>query len=88
MSKENPWYEVPATDLTKNAKPGKKIRVTYAVGYSYNGGTVVNGEWFAGFKVPPPIVPAGYKLIGLAVGLELNAHPPQATALLAPIEGK
>ena len=83
MSKENPWFACPATDLTKKAKPGKKVQVTYAVSYSYNGGIVENGEWFAGYKVPPPIVPEGYELIDRGIGLEMNAHPPFATALLS-----
>lgn len=82
MSKENPWFAYPATDLTSKAKPNKKVTVTYAVSYSYNGGIVENGEWFAGYDVPPPIVPEGYELRSLGMGLELNAHPPRATALL------
>lgn len=84
MSKENPWFAYPATDLTSKAKPNKKVTVTYAVSYSYsyNGGIVENGEWFVGYDVPPPIIPEGYELRSLGMGLELNAHSPRATALL------
>ena len=85
MSKENPWFKCPATNLTSKAKPGERVTVTYAAGISYNGGTVINGEWFAGYEVPPPIIPAGYKLVHIGVGLNLNAAPPMATALLVPV---
>lgn len=82
MSRENPWIRLPGTNLTKKAQPGKKVKVTYAVGVSYNGGTVVNDEWFAGYEVGEPIIPEGYELKDLGCGLELNCAPPRATALL------
>lgn len=85
MSKEKPWLKYPATDLTKKAKPGKSVTVTYAVGMSYNGGIVEKGEWFAGYEVPPPIVPEGFKLVGIGIGLCLNSAPPRATAILRQI---
>lgn len=85
MSKENPWFVWPPTDLTFKAKPGERVTITYATGISYNGGTVIDGEWFAGYEVPPPIIPAGYELVHIGVGLDLNSHPPRATALLVPI---
>ena len=86
MSKENPWLKSPATDLTNKAKPGQEVQVTYATGITYNGGTVVNGEWFAGYDVPPPIVPNGFELYHIGVGLDLNSHPPRATAILREVE--
>ena len=85
MSKKNPWFKYPATDLTSKAKLGQQVTVTYAIGISYNGGTVIDDEWFAGYEVPPPIVPDGFKLVHIGVGLNLNAAPPRATALLVPL---
>lgn len=56
--------------------------VTYPVSCTYNGGIIIDNEWYDGYSVPAPIVPKGYKLTGLGVGLQLNARPPLATALL------
>lgn len=81
---ENPWIDLPGKDLTKFAKPGKKVKVTFPVSQGYNGGTVVKGEWFAGYRVDAPIVPDGYELKDIGFGLELNCAPPQATQLLVP----
>ncbi len=85
MSKENPWIQIAGEDLSKKARPGHGKLVTYPVSYSYNGGTVVNDEWFAGYEVGPPVIPAGYELISLGYGLDLNYRPPRATALLRQI---
>ena len=82
MSRENRYYHCAATNLTSKAKPGKGKQVTYRAGITYNGGTVIDGEWYAGYAVPPPIIPVGYELVDLGIGLELNSRPPQATALL------
>jgi len=78
------YYKHPATDLTKvrRPKPGKSVEVTFAVSYRYNGGIVIDDEWYAGYEVPPPIVPEGFMLVGIGVGLELNSHPPYATQLM------
>jgi hypothetical protein len=79
-------FHCPAPDLTKKARPGRKVEVTFPVSFSgYNGGTVVGGKWYSGFKVPEPIVPPGFKLKDIGVGLQLNAHPPYATMILEPI---
>ncbi len=56
--------------------------VTYPVSYRYNGGTIVDGEWYDGYEVPPPVIPDGYELIGIGIGLQLNAHPPYASMLM------
>lgn len=78
------FFHCPATELRGEAtKDGKEVQ--YAVSYEYNGGIVISGKWYKGFKVPPPILPYGYKLVGIGVGLELNAKPPLATARLVPI---
>jgi hypothetical protein len=82
MSRENPWFRVPAPDLRGQERPGKSVKVHYPVGISYNGGTVIKGEWFAGYKVDPPIVPEGYQLVDICVGLELNCAPPMCTKIL------
>lgn len=84
IGKENVWYHVKGTDLTTKAKPGRKVEVTYAVSYDYNGGTVIDGKWYVGYEVDPPIVPKGYVLKSLGVGLECNCRPPRATAVLMP----
>ena len=49
------------------------------------GDIVEKGEWFAGYEVPPPIVPEGFKLVGIGIGLCLNSAPPRATAILRQI---
>lgn len=79
------WFHVAAPDLTSKAKPGESVRITYPVSISYNGGTVIEDKWYAGYKVPAPIVPRGYELRDIGCGLELNSHPPLATADLCPI---
>lgn len=60
--------------------------VEYPVSYTYNGGIVVDGEWYSGFEVPGPVIPEGYELISIGIGLNLNARPPFATSLLRPAE--
>lgn len=60
----------------------KEGRVHYPVSYSYNGGMVKDGKWYQGWIVNDPIVPAGYELVSIAVGLQLNADPPLATMYL------
>lgn len=85
MSLENRWVKVPGKDLTRFANPGKKVKVTYPTSQGYNGGIVVQGEWFEGYQVDEPIVPAGYELRGIGMGLQLNARPPLCTMLLVPI---
>lgn len=84
----SPYFLCPAPDLTKLSKKslaGKSVEVTFAVSYRYNGGTIINDKWYAGYEVPPPIVPEGFKLVGIGVGLQLNAHPPRATRILKPL---
>lgn len=66
----------------------KSFLVTYPVSYRYNGGTIVDGEWYEGYEVPPPDVPKGFSLVGIGCGLQLNAHPPYATAYLKPDEDR
>ena len=56
--------------------------VTYPVSYRYNGGIVVDGKWYEGYEVPPPKIPKGFELVGLGLGLQLNARPPIATMYL------
>lgn len=79
---------MPATDLRPMGDKIKgrrtSVEVQYDVSYVYNGGTDMtpDGEWYDGFEVSPPILPAGFKLRGLGVGLQHNARPPYATALL------
>ncbi len=82
------YLEYPATDLTgkKPRNPDASIEVTYSVSITYNGGTIgPDGEHYAGFSVPPPILPEGYVLVGIGVGHQLNARPPYATEVMTPI---
>lgn len=58
------------------------MEVKYPVSYKYNGGIVIDGKWYDGFKVGKPIVPEGFKLMGIGCGLQFNSIPPEATARL------
>lgn len=80
------YFHCPAPNLCSKAKPGKTVTVTYPVSLSYNGGTVIEDKWYAGYIVPAPIIPEGYELVSIGVGLQLNAHPPTATMLLRQIQ--
>jgi hypothetical protein len=79
------YYKVPFTGFTSKKKakyPEGAFIVTYPVSYRYNGGIVIGDEWYDGYEVDAPVVPEGWELKGMAVGLNLNARPPQATMLL------
>ena len=87
-------FEIKECKLTKTEKWLDSHLVVYPVSYKYNGGIVLdkkghvcfkNGKWYAGFKVPKPIAPKGFKLVDIGVGLNLNAYPPMKTAYLKPI---
>lgn len=65
-----------------NMQVGDFITVTYPVSYRYNGGIIICGKWYERVEVPEPIVPDGYELHGIGIGLNLNAIPPIATASL------
>lgn len=82
------FFHYPAPNLCSKAKPGRTVIVTFPVSISYNGGTVIEDKWYAGYIVPAPIVPSGYELVSIGVGLQLNAHPPTATMLLRQIPKK
>jgi hypothetical protein len=73
----------PASRKDKNAfERGESCTVIYPISQRYNGGIIINNEWYEGFKVPPPIVPDGYKLVNIGIGDQLNATPPHATMYL------
>lgn len=74
------YLEVASPVLPLKNKP--EYQVTYPVSYTYNGGIIIDGEWYKGYKVDPPIIPEGYELLNIGVGLQLNARPPLATGLL------
>jgi len=67
----------------KRFNQGKSIEVTYPVSCQYNGGIHINDEFYKGFSVPPPVIPKGWKLVNIGVGLQLNARPPYATMVLS-----
>jgi hypothetical protein len=73
-------YKCPPTDL--RGFRDDRQEVMYAVSYTYNGGITIGDEWYDGYEVPPPLINPGYKLVGIGVGLQLNAQPPLATAVL------
>ena len=79
-------FRCPPTDL-RCYQPKERHEVTYAVSYTYNGGTVINDEWYAGYEVPAPLIAPGFVLIGIGVGLQLNATPPYATGVIIPESG-
>jgi hypothetical protein len=60
--------------------------VTYPVSYKYNGGIIINKKWYDGYIVGQPLVPKGFKLVSIGVGLNLNNQPPLATARLVKVE--
>lgn len=69
--------------MEKKIGKGKTCReVTFPTSISYNGGIGIDGVWYRGYEVGPPIVPEGYELVGIGVGYQLNARPPYATQLL------
>lgn len=77
----------PASQKDRNkARKGLAHEVTYPVSYRYNGGIIVEGEWYEGHEVPKPDVPEGWELVNIGVGLQLNARPPYATMVLKPIK--
>lgn len=91
-----PQSGINLTDKQKKTLEKKgSVEVTYPVSYRYNGGIILtpdgkidincrhpDSKWYAGFKVPPPVIPEGYELKSLGVGLQLNSKPPFATCLL------
>lgn len=77
-------FKAPTTNLS-SYQPKERCEVTYSVSYTYNGGIVINDEWYDGYEVPPPIISIDYGIIDIGVGLQLNAKPPYATGVLKPI---
>jgi hypothetical protein len=76
-------FKCTPTDL-RGYHPTEREEVTYDVSYVYNGGITVDGEWYDGFEVPAPVLAPGYVLVGIGVGLQLNACPPYATGVIKP----
>jgi len=77
--KDDEYFHCPPTDLRGHRG---QCQVQFAVSEEYNGGIVINDKWYKGYKVPPPILSPGFKLVGIGVGHQLNARPPYATQLL------
>jgi hypothetical protein len=79
----------PVITLTKSQQKkfeqGKSVEVTFPVSYQYNGGIHIGDEFFKGYSVPPPVIPKGWKLVNIGVGLQMNARPPWATMVLSKI---
>jgi len=80
------FYQYPhQQDFTKKAKPGRSVCVDVNESVSYNGGTIINGEWYEGITVKPPVVPEGYELRSIGCGAQLNAKPPFRPMALCPV---
>lgn len=78
-------YQWPQQDFTSKAKPNKAVHVKVNESCTYNGGTVIDGAWYSGITVQPPIVPEGYELRSIGCGAEMNAKPPYRPMILCPI---
>ncbi len=78
------WLELSSAPISLSEKVAGEDSyvVNYPVSITYNGGIVYDGEWYKGFRVPPPEVPEGYELVSMAVSYQLNSRPPYATMLL------
>lgn len=78
-------FKSPPTDL-RCYQPKERQEVTYAVSYTYNGGIVIDDKWYEGYEVPAPYILPGFGIVGIGVGLQLNARPPYATGVLKPVD--
>jgi hypothetical protein len=90
VSNKHMFPELPSEDgyllyPQETLKP-KQGEVSFAVSYTYNGGTVYRERWYKGYKCQPPIIPDGYRLVDIGVGHEMNSHPPRATYKLERIK--
>jgi len=72
------WFRMKRPDL-RECKQGE---VQFPTGVRYNGGTIVNGKWVQGILIAEPILPKGFMLRNIGVGLQLNCCPPYATKYL------
>lgn len=76
----------PRPKLLKTEKWCDSCLVIFPVSYRYNGGIILDDEFYEGFEVPDPVIPKGYKLKDIGVGLQLNAKPPYATMYLEKVD--
>jgi hypothetical protein len=63
----------------------KEGPVRFPVSYRYNGGCIIDGDWYPGVEVPEPLIPKGYELVGLGCGLAFYCQPPESTQYLQKI---
>ena len=82
------YYKIDKCKLEYAEKWCLGCLVRFPVSYTYNGGVTVDGEWYEGFKVAPPVVPPGFELVSIGIGYQLNARPPVATQYLCPLDGR
>jgi len=80
------YKRIKTASLTIGEKWNYCYLVSYPVSYRYNGGISIDGKWYEGYKVAKPKVPKGFKLVGIGIGLQLNAQPPYATTYLKPLK--
>jgi len=79
------YKKFPTPQLTYGERWLDSYLVSFPVSYQYNGGIIIDGEHYDGIEVPSPIIPDGYTLKSIGVGLNLNYVPPYATRYLNPL---
>jgi len=82
------YKTMPKPKLTIRERWCSSFLVSYPTSCTYNGGTIIDGKWYKGYRVPAPKVPRGFKLVSIGCGSQLNAHPPYATVYLKPDDDK
>jgi len=80
------FYKVKGDDLRGKESADNDVLVKIHHSINYNGGTVVDGKWYAGYEVDRPIVPKGYELFSIGEGSQLNAHPPYTMMILRKVK--
>jgi len=86
LKQSSEYKHLPSPHLDIGERWCDSFLVTFSTSVRYNGGTIIDGKWYEGYKVEPPRVPEGFELIGIGIGLQLMAHPPYATQYLKPID--
>jgi hypothetical protein len=67
--------------------PAREGMISYPVSYDYNSPRFVQGTGLIyGYDVADPIIPAGYELVEMYFGLQLNSYPPMKKNMLRKIK--
>ena len=78
-------FKMKCPPLKKTEKWCDSHLVQFPVSHVYNGGVIIDDEWYDGYAVDAPEVPDGFELVSIYCGLQLNCQPPLATMYLKPI---